>query len=307
MAGIIPDGVYPTMLTPYTGDNKVDYDAVEQLIDWYVKKGVSGIFAVCQSSEMFYLDADERYDLLKFIMSVVPEGISVVASGHVSADVDTAVYQAQKFVDLGIDGYVFISNRLAEKEESDDVLLRNVDYFMDAIPNVSFGIYECPFPYKRIVTPRVMGELARTGRFSFLKDTCCDPALIKEKLSAVKGTDFKIFNANSATFLETLQMGCSGFSGVMANFHPDLYAWLCDNYSLQPEKAKVISDFLGFFSVAERQVYPINAKYYLQLEGLRIEPYSRVRSMDEFTLSAMREIEQMRDITEYFKSNLLRS
>ena len=33
------------------------------------------------------------------------------------------------FVDVGIDGYVFISNRLAAKDEDDSVFLRNVDIF----------------------------------------------------------------------------------------------------------------------------------------------------------------------------------
>ena len=29
----IPNGVYPTMITPYTPDNKLDFGAVEQLLD----------------------------------------------------------------------------------------------------------------------------------------------------------------------------------------------------------------------------------------------------------------------------------
>ena len=41
----IPNGVYPTMITPYTVDNKIDYNAVEKLINWYDEKGVAGIFA----------------------------------------------------------------------------------------------------------------------------------------------------------------------------------------------------------------------------------------------------------------------
>ena len=302
MTGYVKNGVYPTMLTPFTDDDKIDYNAVSQLIEWYVSKGVDGIFAVCQSSEMFFLTFEERYELLNFIVHNVPKGISVVASGHVCDDIDTAIYEAQKFSDLGIDGYVFISNRLAAKDESDDVLLRNVSAFMDALPRVDFGIYECPYPYKRLVSPRVMGELARTGRFSFLKDTCCEPDLIREKLNAVKGTNFKIFNANSATLLETLRFGCAGFSGVMANFHPEMYSWLCRHFEEEPEKAETLQAVLGFLSVAERQIYPVNAKYYLKLEGLDINIRSRSRNQKEFTLSARREIEQMHTLTQLLKA-----
>ena len=41
----IPNGVYPTMITPYTADNKIDYNAVEKLINWYDEKGVAGIYS----------------------------------------------------------------------------------------------------------------------------------------------------------------------------------------------------------------------------------------------------------------------
>ena len=36
----IPNGVYPTMITPYTTDNKIDYNAVEQLLYWYKERNV---------------------------------------------------------------------------------------------------------------------------------------------------------------------------------------------------------------------------------------------------------------------------
>ena len=48
----IPNGVYPTMITPYTDDNKLDFGAVEALLQWYDHNGIQGVFAVCQSSEM---------------------------------------------------------------------------------------------------------------------------------------------------------------------------------------------------------------------------------------------------------------
>ncbi|MBQ3603568.1 MAG: dihydrodipicolinate synthase family protein [Clostridia bacterium] len=300
----IPNGVFPTMITPYTADNKIDYNAVEQLIDWYCKKGVDGIFAICQSSEIFFLSFEERLELLKFIVERAPKNVSIVASGHTADDIGTQLEQAKAFVDVGIDGYVFISNRLAKKDEDDSIFLRNVDVFMNEITDVAFGIYECPYPYKRLMTPETLGELARTGRFTFLKDTCCNPAQIQAKLDAVKGTGLKIYNANSATLLETLRMGCAGFSGVMANFHPELYAWLCKNFEKEPEKAEMVQDVVGFFSVAECQVYPINAKYYLGLEGIDMGYTSRSRSMDDFFVGRKYEIEQMHRVTQRVKEQL---
>ena len=300
----IARGVYPTMITPYTADNKIDYNAVEQILNWYSDRGCAGVFAICQSSEIFFLSFEERYELLKFVMEHAPENLTVVASGHTADDLDTQLYEAQRFMELGAQGYVFISNRLAKQDESDDVFLKNVDRFLKALPDTAFGVYECPYPYKRLMQPKTLGKLARTGRFSFLKDTCCDLELIRQKLDAVKGTGLEIFNANGALLLESLKLGCAGYSGVMANFHPELYAWLCSNFETQPEKAELVGAVLGFFSVAECQTYPINAKYYMGLEGLELGYTSRARSVEEFGQSRQVEIQQMKVVTDYVKKTL---
>lgn len=302
----IPNGVYPTMITPYTNDNKIDYNAVEQLLDWYAKRGVAGIFAICQSSEIFFLSYEEKLELLKFIMSHKPEGLSIVASGHTADDLDTQIYEAKSYIDCGIDSYVFISNRFAKADENDDILLKNMEYVASQIPEIGLGVYECPYPYKRILTPYVLERMAATGKYQFLKDTCCDIEMIKAKLKAVEGSQLKIYNANSATLLPSLEIGCAGFSGVMANFHPELYAELCNIYKAEPERAKKIQNFVGFFSVAECQCYPVNAKYYLSLEGIDINIDSRARNKAEFTDNRKAEIDQMRELTIDFKELLLK-
>ena len=48
-----PGGVWPVMLTPFTVNDHVDYDGLDMLIEWYILQGVDGMFAVCQSSEIF--------------------------------------------------------------------------------------------------------------------------------------------------------------------------------------------------------------------------------------------------------------
>jgi len=56
------EGIVPVMLTPFTGDNQIDYAGLARLIDWYLDKGVDALFAVCQSSEMQFLTLDERVE-----------------------------------------------------------------------------------------------------------------------------------------------------------------------------------------------------------------------------------------------------
>lgn len=290
----INNGVYPTMITPFTEDNKIDYNGVKQLLDWYTEKGVDGIFAICQSSEIFYLSFEERLELLKFIMDNKPEGMSIVASGHTSDDLEIQIKEAKAFIETGIDAYVFISNRFASADESDDILFERMEYVANALPEVAFGVYECPYPYKRELTPYVLKKMAESGKYTFIKDTCCNLSKIREKLDAVKGSTIKLYNANAATLLESLRMGCDGYSGVMANFHPDLYSALIKaNNEGDNEKAEFLQDLVGFFSVTECQCYPVNAKYYLSLDGLDITYNSRTRNPAELTESRKLEIDQM--------------
>lgn len=301
----IANGVWPTMITPYTEDHKIDYDAVLKIIEWYDKQGVTGIFAVCQSSEMFFLDKEERLALAKFVVDNTPKHIGVIASGHVAKDVKDQIEEAKAIIDTGIASYVFISNQFAKPEESDDVVRANIEKMIEAVPGESFGIYECPYPYKRLLTPENLKWCADTGRFTFLKDTCCDLEQIQAKVDAVKGTNLKIFNANSATILESLRMGCAGFSGVMANFHSDLYAWLCANFEKEPEKAEQVAAFLGLASVIECQCYPVNAKYHMNLEGVKMNLYSRNRDMAELTGSRKLEVEALWKMYHFMKKEFL--
>lgn len=298
----IPDGVYPTMITPFTQDNKVDYNAVEQLLDWYAGRKVDGIFAICQSSEIFFLSFEEKLELIRFIMKNVPKGITVIGSGNTADDIETQIEEAKAYIQTGIDGYVFISNRLAEASEDDSVFLKNIEYAAKALPEISLGIYECPYPYKRLIKPEILRELASmSSSFRFIKDTCCDLEMLEAKIEAVKGTQLKIFNANAATLFESLKLGCSGYSGVMANFHPEIYSWLCKNYVNEPDKAQSVQDFVGFFSVAECQLYPVNAKYYLSLDGIDMGTKCRSKNDAEFTRNRQMEIEQMYNLTVKFK------
>lgn len=294
----INNGVYPTMVTPFTEDNTIDFNGVKQLLDWYAEKGVDGIFAICQSSEIFYLSFEERLELLKFIMDNKPEGMSIVASGHTSDDLEIQIKEAKAFIETGIDAYVFISNRFASPDESDDVLFERMEYVANALPEVSFGVYECPYPYKRELTPYILKKMAESGKYTFIKDTCCNLGKIREKLDAVKGSTIKLYNANAATLLESLRMGCDGYSGVMANFHPDLYSALIKaNNEGNNDKAEFLQNLVGFFSVTECQCYPVNAKYYLSLDGLDITYNSRTRNPAELNEGRRLEIEQMYKFT----------
>ena len=80
--------------------------------------------------------------------------------------------------ETGADAVVLLTNRLACAGESDDVLLKRMDALLDAVDDtIDLGLYECPIPYKYLLTPKVLAHAAKTKRFYFIKDTCCNAKL----------------------------------------------------------------------------------------------------------------------------------
>jgi 4-hydroxy-tetrahydrodipicolinate synthase len=305
---MLKDGVYPTMVTPFGEDNSIDYAALEKMVAWYIEKGVAGLFAVCQSSEMFFLSHAERVKLSKAVVDMaaaIDKGVQVIASGHISDDISDQIYELKAVAQTGPKAAVIITNRLARADQSDDVWKANAEKILKAVPDVVFGLYECPAPYKRLMSPQLLKWCADTGRFAFVKDTCCSVPQLKEKIEALAGSSLKLYNANSATLLHTLKMGAAGFSGIMANLHPQLYVWLCDNWAKEPELAQELQDFLGVSSVSPG-AYPVDAKYYMQLEGLPVSLVTRTRPKEDMGEMERLNMEQLQRQTELWNERLFR-
>lgn len=300
-----PNGVYPVMLTPFTENNEVDYEALGKLIDWYIEKGVNGLFADCQSSEMFFLSLEERVKIGEFVKKHADGRVPVVTSGHISDSLEDQAKELTAIAGTGADAVILLTNRLAKENESDEVWLENLKKLLEMIPkDVPLGFYECPYPYKRIISPELLKWCADTGRFYFIKDTSCDIENMKAKLEVIKGTNLKLFNANTSTLLETLELGASGYSGVMANFHPELYVKLCNIYKENPSKARKIADFLTVASLIERQVYPVNAKFYQKSIGNFNSIMTRTRDIRELNATGILEIQQFVRFNEEFEKTL---
>lgn len=291
-----PGGVWPVMLTPFTEEGQIDYNALKHLINWYIDKGCDGLFAVCQSSEMYYLTLEERLQLAEAVVKITDGRVPVIASGNICDTPEERIEEADKMAKTGVDAIVLISNSFAREEESDEVWMANCLDFLEHIdPDIPLGFYECPHPYKRLLSLENLKTCADTGRFYFLKDTCCDADLIARRLEVLKGSNLKLYNANTSTLLETLRGGAVGFSGVMANFHPELYVALCKQY--KEEKIGYLQDFLTLASLIERQYYPVNAKYHLQqIEKIPMTTFSRRMDDKGMTETFRKEVKMMDEL-----------
>lgn len=308
-------GAYPTMITPYDSAGNVDFEAAERLVEWYWEKGCDGIFAVCQSSEIHFLSEDDRVRLAECVKkkadALAKEDKSrapmiIVASGHVSDCYEDQARELRRIAETGIDVLILITNRMDIANTGDDAWIRDTERLIQTLPaQIPLGLYECPSPYKRLLTPAMLRWCVSTGRFRYIKDTCCDAAEIERRMEILKGTSLRLFNANAQTLLPSLKSGGAGYCGVMCNFHPELYVWLTHNWEKEPDKAELAADFLSMAAFSEQLAYPITAKYHLSvLEGVPMPLYARSRSETDFTAYHAMCIRQMHELASHVTASL---
>ena len=299
--------IFTTMITPYREDGSVDTETALRYVDFYYESGIDGIFAVCQSSEIFFLSLEERVALNRAVYARAKElertggrKFTVVSSGHVSESLEDQARELCAIAASGTDALILITNRLDPNNEGDDVFIANAEKLLAMLPkDVKLGFYECPYPYKRLVTPRILDWCLATDRFYYMKDTCCDAALMKDRCQQLAGSHFKLLNANCQTLLESMRNGGDGYCGIMCNFHPRLYAWLGHNFDREPQKADLVQGLIGTLGFIEGGLpYPLTAKYHMSLCGMETHLSARNRPgevLSDYAKSCMRQMKLVTD------------
>ena len=266
----MPQGLWPVMLTPFHEDRTVDWTGVDALTDWYLDRGAAGLFSVCLSSEMYELGATERLTLAAQVVKRAANRAPVVAAGTFGGAVVDQAEFARRLADTGVAAVVLIVNQFATAAEPDTVWQARVEQFLEHTDGLPLGLYECPVPYHRLLSPELLRWAAGTGRFVWMKDTCCDVAVERAKIAACRGTPLRWFNAHAPSLLASLQAGGDGFSGIAANLYPELFSWLCAHFADQPERAAALQRRLALWDLAIRPGYPHSAKTFLRRCGLPI-------------------------------------
>lgn len=273
----LPEGLWPVMITPFKSNNNLDLDGVRKVTDAYLAAGANGMFANCLSSEMYQLTRAERLELTKTVVHHCKDKVPVVATGSFYNSGRENAEFIKEIYGLGADAVILISSILAEPEESDDVLKQRIEEIMNETGNIPLGIYECPVPYKRVISPDMMKWLSETGRFFYFKDTSCDAGAIKKKLDKIKGTDFQLYNADTPTALQSLRDGAKGISPISGNFYPELYGHFLKLFKAGDNEAlENLSTKLTVMDKVTDDFYPWSAKLFLEKRGLDICTNTRI-------------------------------
>jgi 4-hydroxy-tetrahydrodipicolinate synthase len=270
----------PVMLTPFKQNGEVDYNGLTQLTEFYLQSGAKGLFANCLSSEMYDLNEAERLDVVRHVVKTVNGAVPVVATGTFDKSLAKQADFIKKIYDTGTEAVIIITAMMADKEEGDEVFNQRVFDLFDQTGTIPLGFYECPIPYKRLISAEQLKMFVQTGRITYHKDTCLDLEQVKAKVKAGLGHKFGLYDAYMVNSIESLKAGAAGLSCIQGNYFPKLIVWLCENY-YKPELASEVERVHSFF-VRNMDVmhdfYPFSAKYCLQKQGLDITTVVRVQS-----------------------------
>ena len=272
----MPFGVWPVMLTPFTSYKQIDWESVDRLTDWYIASGAAGLFAVSGSSEMYELSNEERLSLARRVVSRSAGKVPVIAAGTFGRTLEDKIELTKQMSQTGVEAVVCIVSQLAQENQPDGEWRDNVEKFLEKTDNIALGLYECPVPYHRVLTPEQIEWLGSTDRFLILKETSENINLIKEKIVRTKGSNLQVYNACAATLLESLRAGGQGYSGIAGNLYPELFVWLCRYFQEQPDKAERLSQFITSSEDIVGHKYPACAKAFLNLLGLPFTTTCRV-------------------------------
>lgn len=139
-----------------------------------------------------------------------------------------------------------------------------------------------PASRKRLLSDTVVQWCAQSGRYTFIKDTCCQIDTIKRRIALIKDSQLHIANANGQTLLASLQAGAHGCKRHHDQFSPGTLRVAVRQLAPGTGKGRIVSDYLSTASLVECLDYPICAKDYRVSIGNFASVASRTREAGNY-------------------------
>jgi len=95
-------GIYIPMITPFTNDGEVDFDALSEVTEFMIDRGIHGLFVLGSTGMGPVMTTEQRVAAAEFVVKQVRQRLPIIM--HVgTADVQTTVALAKHADGLGVD------------------------------------------------------------------------------------------------------------------------------------------------------------------------------------------------------------
>lgn len=205
-------GIYPALITPYTSNGAVNHEALREIVEWNIQKGVNGFYVNGSTGECHILTLDERKAVLETVVDQVKGRVNVIAHiGCVSTDqVIELGYHAKE---TGADAISAIPPFYYKF--SADEIVAHYHAVVDAV-QMPMIAYNMPAMSGVELTPALLKRLAANRWIAGVKHTSMNLFQL-ERMKKVRD-DLVIFNGHDEVCLAGLAMGADGAIGTTYNF-----------------------------------------------------------------------------------------
>jgi len=259
-------GAWPTMVTPFAENGRIDWGAYRRIVEWYIAMGVGGVYANCLSSEMYQLSDSERVRLAREAVDVAAGRIPVAATGNLGEGIEAHLELCRHLAGVGVDIVMLVVPRGMPKRED----LAHYYATMAERLDTPLGLYECPVPRRFHLPDELVGELADSGRFVAYKETSENLDRIRRLIARTQSTPLSVLQACNAYLLDSVRAGGLGSMSIAAIHLPDLLRDIIAKGLAGDPDAERLQRLLSAIHLAQRCCHPQGTKYLLAKRGLPI-------------------------------------
>lgn len=252
------------LITPMMPNGAVNYDTLEQLIEFQIKNGSDAIVACATTGESPVLSHDEHCNVIDFIVRKVHDRVPVIASSG-SNDTRYAVELSRALQALGADALLMITPYYNKTSQAG--FIQHFTFVADRV-DIPIILYNIPSRTGCNIKPETYAELAKHPNIVGTKEANGDiPALAKT--ISLCGDDLAVYSGEDNLTLPTLSLGGKGVISTSANVIPHEMHQICEDYfrGNAEESRKAFLKYLDLMNTLFIDVNPIPVKTALNHMG----------------------------------------
>ncbi len=217
-------GTYAALVTPYTPDNRVNYDELQKLVRYLISQGIDGFYVGGSTAEAFLLQEEERKKILEAVVEANAGERKVIC--HVGAiSTDAAIDFACHAEKTGADAVSAISPfyyKFSEKEI--------IGYYKDIMNATSLPMFIYNFPNFSgfSLSEEVLCEMEEHKNLAGVKFTSTDMFML-ERIKT-NHPNLVVWNGFDEMLAAGLIMGADGGIGSTYNCMPRLIHKIFDSF-----------------------------------------------------------------------------
>ena len=258
-------GVATALITPFK-DDKIDYAALEGLIERQIAAGIDALVIGGTTAEAATLSDVERYELFKASRDMVG-GRCRVIYGTGTNDTRVAVRHTEFASMLGCDGVLVVTPYY--NKGTDEGVVRHYERIAEA-SDVPVLLYNVPSRTGVNLSIDTLKRLAENERIVGIKEAS-DSLERYVAISRIEG--LALYSGNDSQIYPVLSLGGLGVISVVSNLYPEETMEICKQYfSNNRDNSLVLQQrLLPVIGALFLETNPAPVKYALAKRGLCTE------------------------------------